>query len=73
MDEIFAKDAEDAAENYAEDRDRNGDYTIIRNGEAEVWVFDEEDVLTKWGIEAYQEPVYRAHQIATPTSGEVGK
>lgn len=65
LDVVWARDAEGAATSYAEDRDRDGDYTIISNGEGEVWVLDEDNNQTKWSIEAYQEPVYRAHEKVT--------
>src|SRR4029077_3171230 len=59
---VWARDAESAAERYAELYDSDGDYTIIKHGEGEIWILDEDNVQTKWSIEAYQEPVYRAYE-----------
>jgi hypothetical protein len=61
-DAVWAMDAESAAEKCAELRDSDGDYTIIKHGEGEIWVLDEDDVLTKWVIEAESVPTYHAHE-----------
>lgn len=68
--EIFALDAESAAEKFAELRDSEGDYTIIRHGSGEVWVLDESDVQTKWDIEAESVPTYHAYE--KPQSAKPG-
>jgi hypothetical protein len=60
--EVYATEAEYAAEKYAERSDCEGDYTIIRNGEGDVWVRDSEGVVTKWHIEAESVPTYSASQ-----------
>lgn len=36
--EVYARDPEDAAEKFAEERDQGGDYDIIRGGSAEIEV-----------------------------------
>jgi hypothetical protein len=61
-DEVYAIDAEHAAEKCAERRDSDGDYTIIKHGEGEIWVMDPDDVLTKWTIEAESVPTYHAYE-----------
>lgn len=53
-------DAEDAAEEYADAYDCQGDYIIIRNREGRVWVRDAEGLVTRWEIEAESVPHYRA-------------
>lgn len=60
--DIYATEAEYAAENYADRSDCEGDYTMIRNGEGEVWVRDVENVVTKWHITAESVPTYSASQ-----------
>lgn len=60
--EVFATDAEEAAEKCAERFDCEGDYTIIRNGGGEIWTKDAEDKLLKWTIEAESVPQYSARQ-----------
>lgn len=60
---LYATDAEDAAEKYAERHDSDSaEYTIVRNGEAEVWVRDEDNNVTKWDITAESVPTYSAHE-----------
>jgi hypothetical protein len=61
-DEIFAQDAEGAAEKDAERRDSDGDYTIVSQGEAEIWTRDYAGTVEKWMIEARSEPHYYAHK-----------
>ena len=70
---ICAMDAETAAEKFAERSDCDGgDYTIIRNGEGEVWVRDSDGAVTKWDIEAEAVPTYTAREkriIESPSPG----
>lgn len=60
--EVFAMDAESAAEKEAERRDSDGDYTIVRHGEAEIWTRDHAGVIEKWDIRAESVPTYHAHK-----------
>ncbi len=60
--EIYATEAEYAAEVYAERSDCEGDYTMIRNSEGEVWIRDSDGVVTKWHITAESVPQYSASQ-----------
>lgn len=60
--EVYAPDAERAAEKFAENSDSDGDYTIIRNGEAEIWTRDENGTIEKWDIEAESVPSYNARR-----------
>lgn len=71
---VWAYDAEAAAEKYAEECDQDGEYTILKNGSAEIWVQDADGVCTRWSIEAESEPQYHAHQLEFPAatpSGEI--
>ncbi len=69
--DVYAVDAETAAEEYAENSDCEGDYTIIRNGEAEIWVRDPENRVTVFDITAESVPEYRATERAgVPTPGD---
>lgn len=59
--DVYEREPEYAAEKFAERYDCDGgDYTIIRNGDAEVWVRDAENVITKWDIVAESVPEYSA-------------
>lgn len=69
--DVYAFDAEAAAEKFAEQCDSDGDYTIIKNGTGEVWVRDSDDNTTRWSIEAEAVPNYSAYQLEFPVSGEV--
>lgn len=60
--EIYAPDAEDAAERFAQESDCDGDYIIIRNGSAEIWTRDADGTVEKWDIEAESEPTYTARR-----------
>lgn len=60
--EMRAYDEQDAASDFAQKYDSDGDYTIIKRGDAEVWVKDAAGQITKWDIEAYSDPTY----VATP-------
>lgn len=68
--DMYAIDAETAAEEYAEQTDSEGDYIIIRNGEAEVWVRDPENKITAFDITAESVPEYRATERATSPTGD---
>lgn len=61
-DEVYAREAEQAAEKFCDQYDSNGDYTIIQAGEAEVDVRRPgEDEITQWKIAAESVPHYRAY------------
>lgn len=60
--EVYAVDAEAAAELCAEQFDSGGDYTIIRNGSGEIWTRDEDGTIEKWDIEAEAVPSYNARR-----------
>jgi hypothetical protein len=70
--EVYAYDAEAAAERFAEQSDSDGDYTIIQNGSAEMWVRDADDNVTRWSIEAESVPEYRAYELEFPAATESG-
>jgi hypothetical protein len=62
---VYANDEEAAAEKHAEETDiGSAEYTMVRNGEGEVWVRDEAGVITKWRIEAESVPTYYARKQA---------
>lgn len=62
---VEALDAEDAAEVFAEQSDQDGDYDIVKRGDAEcpIEVKGVDGAITRWGITAetvnryYAEPV----------------
>lgn len=58
--EVYATDAQEAAEKCAERFDCEGDYTIIRHGSGELWTRNEDGEIEKWFIEAESVPTYRA-------------
>lgn len=60
--EVYARDSEEAAEKFAEESDCDGDYTIIRNGSAEIWTRDGDGLVEKWDIEAESCPTYTARK-----------
>lgn len=60
--EVYAMDAEDAAEKCAEEFDSDGDYTIIKHGSGEIWTRDKDGLVQKWDIEAEAVPSYSARQ-----------
>lgn len=67
----YALNAEDAAEEFAERSDSDGDYTIIRAGEAEIWVRDAENKVTIFDITAETVPSYTARErTAVSESGD---
>jgi DNA topoisomerase VI subunit B len=67
---VYAIDAETAAEEYAENSDCENDYTIIRNGEAEIWVRDPENNIVVFDITSESVPQYSAtERSAHPTTG----
>lgn len=59
--EIYAMDEESAAEKYSEFSDSYGDYSIIKNGNATIWVKDSSNAVTEWFVEAESEPHYYAY------------
>lgn len=61
--EIYSKEAECAAEKYADVSDAEGDYTIIRGSDAEVWVRDCSGTITKWQVSGESVPKYYAVEI----------
>lgn len=68
---VWARSAEAAAEKFAERYDSNdGDYPILKAGSGEVWVLDEDDVQTKWDIEAEHVPMYHAYEKRASPAGK---
>lgn len=59
--EVYAYDAEAAAEKCAEEFDCTGDYTMIRHGSGELWTRDEDGKIEKWYIVAESVPEYSAY------------
>ncbi len=58
---IYAHDAEDAAEAFCAQYDReDGEYGIINDSSAYVMVRGSDGDVTQFLVEAYPEPVYRA-------------
>lgn len=55
-----ADDAEEAAENYAERYDRDGDYTIAGTGSGRVWVKGPDGTVTRWEVHGESVPTYYA-------------
>lgn len=68
--DVYATDAEQAAERYCEESDCDGDYTIIRNGSAEVWVRNVVNEVTKFNVEAESVPTYTAHEAKADTTSD---
>lgn len=68
--DVYAKEASDAAESFAERTDCEGDYTIIRNGEGVIWVRDPENKVTVFDIQAETEPTYTATERQSADNGE---
>ncbi len=68
--DVYAVDAESAAEEFAERSDSHGDYTIIRKGEGVIWVRDVENKITIFDIEAESVPQYTAHERAAVQPNE---
>lgn len=60
--ELYALDAESAAEKCAEQFDSGGDYTIIKHGSGEIWTRDKDGLVQKWDIEAEAVPSYNARR-----------
>jgi hypothetical protein len=61
--EVHATDAEEAAENFCESYDRDGEYSIIRSGDAEVEVRRPGgDAVTIFDITAETVPHYSARE-----------
>ncbi len=61
--EIYADDAQAAAESYAERDDRDSaEYIILQNGSAEIWTRDEAGNVQKWNVEAESVPQYTARE-----------
>lgn len=57
---IFATDAKEAAEKWADDDDCNGDYTIVRGSPATVYVKDEDGETRKFEVFGEMVPHYYA-------------
>ena len=57
---IYARDAEAAAEKWADQHDCEGDYTIIRGSPATVHVRDAEGAVTRWIVSGESVPEYTA-------------
>jgi len=60
---VYAVDAEEAAEKFAETSDcDSGEYSIIRAGSGEIWTRDKDGNIQKWGITAEAVPTYSARE-----------
>lgn len=70
--EVYAQDAEAVAESFAERYDYEGDYTFARHTNGEVWVRDEDGVVTKWAIDTEQVVNYHASAMAPAPSNPEG-
>lgn len=58
---IYAVDAEEAAEKFAETSDcDSGEYSMVRAGSGEIWTRDEDGDVSKWHITAEAVPTYHA-------------
>ncbi len=64
--EVYAIDAEAAAEEYAEQSDSGNEYRMLRNGEGVVHVRDSEGKETVFEITAESVPSYNAQQRTGP-------
>lgn len=60
--EVYAHDPESAAEEFAAESDRGGDYMVLRGGEHNVLVRDRDGEITTWVVTAEATPVYTAHE-----------
>ncbi len=61
--QIRARDAEDAAEEFAERYDvDSAEYRIVRTGSAEIWTRDDLGTVQKWEIDAEPVPTYNARE-----------
>jgi hypothetical protein len=61
--EIYAADAEAAAEKFCERYDCDGEYTILKAQRGHVYVRDDGGTVTRWFIEAEAVPTYYAHEV----------
>ena len=67
---IYARDAREAAEAYAEMSDGNGDYTIVGGSPATVLVRsrdDDESLVKCFEVEGEAVPSYRAREVKGAT------
>lgn len=64
IEEVFALDAEDAAEEWAATNDREGDYTIVSGREALVEVEDEDGRKTRFKVRGEITHTYYATEEA---------
>lgn len=68
--EVYGRDAEDIVQAWAQRYDSDGDYTIVRGGEEEVWVRDGDGNVTRWKVTGESVPSYHATQIPADSAGE---
>ena len=62
--EVHASDAEEAAEKFCEQYDRDGEYGIINSGSAEVEVRKPgDDAVTRFDVSAETIPQYSAREL----------
>jgi len=66
---IYALDAEQAAEKWADETDAYGDYTIIGGSEATVRVTPDGGGETVWFAVSGESPQYHARKVEAPTEG----
>lgn len=67
---LHARDAEEAAERFAETYDAEGDYPFLSARHGRVWVRDPDGTVTRWEIEAEAEPVYTATEYSSENGEE---
>jgi len=61
---VEALDFSSAAENACMERDESYDYEIVSTGGLkEILVKDSDEVIKRFEIEAYAEPVYEAYEL----------
>lgn len=60
---VYAADAEEASEKFAEQSDwDSSEYSIIKAGSGEIWTRDEDGNIQKWDITAEAVPTYSARE-----------
>lgn len=71
--EVRAQDAEEAAREFCERYDCEGEYSIIRRGSAEVEIRKPgEDTITIFDVSAESVPTYYAHERCEQSPDDVG-
>lgn len=64
-------DAEEAAEKWAEDRDSDGDRSVLEAGSIDVWIasVDEPQKATRWRVSAEAQVHYSAEALDSDPPG----